>query len=115
MRNSNKPAKQSNDPPAGRGDVLCMADRQFSVSNEQSRERSYRRIYPLRVIGMGLGGLSISSVLVTGDIQMIAPQHGAPIAGAAIGQLLDWLEGLVCGIDLMGPGQYQIPMGELNA
>ena len=42
-----------------------MADRQFSVNNEQSRERSYRRIYPLRVIGMGLGGLSISGVLVT--------------------------------------------------
>lgn len=49
------------------------------------------------------------------DIVMIAPQHGAPLAGEAIGQLLDWLDGLSCGIDLMGPGQYQIPMGELDA
>jgi flavorubredoxin len=48
------------------------------------------------------------------DIAMIAPQHGAPLAGAAIGQLLDWLDGLACGIDLMGPGQYQIPEDDLR-
>ncbi|OYV30996.1 MAG: MBL fold metallo-hydrolase [Thiomonas sp. 20-64-9] len=48
------------------------------------------------------------------DIVMIAPQHGAPIAGAAIGQLLDWLDGLACGIDIMGPGQYQLPQGDLR-
>jgi len=48
------------------------------------------------------------------DIAMIAPQHGAPIAGPAIGQLLDWLDNLACGIDLMGPGQYQIPEGDLR-
>ncbi|MGC9164089.1 MAG: MBL fold metallo-hydrolase, partial [Thiomonas sp.] len=47
------------------------------------------------------------------DIAMIAPQHGAPLAGPAIGQLLDWLDGLACGIDLMGPGQYQIPRDDL--
>jgi flavorubredoxin len=43
------------------------------------------------------------------DIAMIVPQHGAPLVGAAIGQLLDWLEQLPCGIDLMGPAQYQLP------
>ena len=48
------------------------------------------------------------------DIVMIAPQHGAPLAGAAIGQLLDWLDGLACGIDLMGPTNYQIPAGDLS-
>ena len=43
------------------------------------------------------------------DIAMIVPQHGAPLKGAAIGQLLDWLEGLQCGIDLMGQTHYQPP------
>lgn len=43
------------------------------------------------------------------DIAMIAPQHGAPLKGAAIGQLLNWLEGLACGTDLMGQDQYRIP------
>jgi flavorubredoxin len=43
------------------------------------------------------------------DIAMIVPQHGAPLVGPAIGQLLDWLEQLPCGIDLMGAAQYQLP------
>jgi flavorubredoxin len=43
------------------------------------------------------------------DIAMIVPQHGAPLRGAAIGQLLDWLEGLSCGIDLMSTANYQVP------
>ena len=47
------------------------------------------------------------------DIAMIVPQHGAPLQGAAIGQLLDWLESLSCGIDLMGPAHYQLPKSRL--
>ena len=43
------------------------------------------------------------------DIAMIVPQHGAPLRGEAIGQLLDWMDSLSCGIDLMGPAQYQLP------
>lgn len=43
------------------------------------------------------------------EISMIVPQHGAPLKGAAIGQLIDWLDGLACGIDLMGAPQYQLP------
>ena len=43
------------------------------------------------------------------DIAMIVPQHGAPLKGDAVGQLLDWLESLACGIDLMGPVQYRLP------
>lgn len=49
------------------------------------------------------------------EITMIAPQHGAPIVGEAIGQLLDWLDGLACGIDLMGTAQYQVPRLNLPA
>ncbi len=48
------------------------------------------------------------------DIAMIVPQHGSPIKGAAIGQLLDWLDNLYCGIDLMGTAQYQIPQLDLR-
>lgn len=43
------------------------------------------------------------------DIDMIVPQHGAPLRGEAIGQLLDWLDSLVCGVDLMQAHDYQIP------
>jgi flavorubredoxin len=47
------------------------------------------------------------------DISMIVPQHGAPLKGDAILQLLDWLDNLACGIDLMGPGEYQLPQRAL--
>jgi flavorubredoxin len=43
------------------------------------------------------------------DISMIVPQHGAPLKGAAVGQLLDWLDDLACGVDLMGQQHYQLP------
>ncbi|HEX2010572.1 MAG TPA: MBL fold metallo-hydrolase [Roseateles sp.] len=43
------------------------------------------------------------------DIAMIVPQHGAPMAGAAVREFIDWAESLACGIDLMGPAQYRIP------
>lgn len=43
------------------------------------------------------------------EISMIVPQHGSPLKGAAVGQLIDWLDGLACGIDLMGPEHYQLP------
>lgn len=48
------------------------------------------------------------------DIARIAPQHGAPSKGTAIGPLLAWLGGLACGIDLMGQDQYRIPPAELR-
>ncbi len=42
-------------------------------------------------------------------INMIAPQHGAPLVGAAVGEFIDWARGLHCGIDLMGPTDHQVP------
>jgi flavorubredoxin len=42
-------------------------------------------------------------------IAMIAPQHGAPMAGDAVGQFIDWAEQLPCGIDLLGDRDYTIP------
>ncbi len=43
------------------------------------------------------------------DIAMIAPQHGAPMVGAAVGEFIDWVEQLACGIDLFGPANYRLP------
>lgn len=43
------------------------------------------------------------------DISMIVPQHGAPLRGAAVGQLLDWLDALPCGIDFMTQADYRLP------
>jgi len=43
------------------------------------------------------------------DISMLVPQHGAPLAGAAIPQFFDWVESLQCGIDLFGERDYQVP------
>jgi len=36
-----------------------------------------------------------------------------PLQGTAITQLLDWLDNLSCGIDLMGTPQYQLPVTSL--
>lgn len=40
---------------------------------------------------------------------MIVPQHGLPMVGAAIDGFLDWLRGLRCGVDLLGPADYRVP------
>jgi flavorubredoxin len=48
------------------------------------------------------------------DISMLVPQHGAPLAGAAIPQFFDWVESLQCGIDLFGERDYQLPTAAIN-
>lgn len=40
---------------------------------------------------------------------MIVPQHGLPLRDAAIPAFLDWLSGLPCGVDLLGPENYLVP------
>jgi flavorubredoxin len=42
-------------------------------------------------------------------IDMIAPQHGAPMVGAAVGQFIDWVETLDCGVDRMSQADYRVP------
>ena len=49
------------------------------------------------------------------DVAMIMPQHGAPIMGkAAIADFYDWLDGLVCGIDLFDERAYQFPTARID-
>jgi flavorubredoxin len=42
-------------------------------------------------------------------IRMIVPQHGAPMAGAAVAQFIAWAAQLQCGIDLMTQADYALP------
>lgn len=42
-------------------------------------------------------------------IKMIVPQHGAPLAGPAVGQFIDWVQTLECGIDRLTERDYAIP------
>lgn len=42
-------------------------------------------------------------------IDMIVPQHGAPLKGQAVWEFIDWIQTLSCGVDLLGQGHYTIP------
>ena len=49
------------------------------------------------------------------DIAMIVPQHGAPIMGKeAINDFFEWIENLMCGIDLFDDRAYQIPTAYID-
>ena len=43
------------------------------------------------------------------DVQMLVPQHGRYMVGAAIPAFLDWIENLQCGIDLFTQEHYRFP------
>lgn len=47
-------------------------------------------------------------------IAMIVPQHGARLEGKAIGQFFDWIENLMCGVDLFDDRAYQLPTAEID-
>ena len=50
------------------------------------------------------------------DVQMLVPQHGAPITGRkAIADFYDWAENLHCGIDLFDDRNYQVPTARIDA
>ncbi len=49
------------------------------------------------------------------DISMLVPQHGAPIVGQrAIQDFFDWIETLMCGVDLFDDRMYQLPSGIIS-
>jgi flavorubredoxin len=43
------------------------------------------------------------------QIDMIAPQHGAPLVGPAVGQFIAWVRELRCGVDLVDSVNYRVP------
>jgi len=42
-------------------------------------------------------------------IQMIVPQHGAPLAGPAMKEFIDWIETVSWGVDHLTQADYAIP------
>lgn len=42
-------------------------------------------------------------------IRMIVPQHGAPMAGPAVNEFINWIENLSCGIDNVTQANYTVP------
>lgn len=42
-------------------------------------------------------------------IDMIVPQHGAPLVGAAVWEFIDWIQNLSCGIDHLTQANYTVP------
>lgn len=42
-------------------------------------------------------------------IQMIVPQHGAPMAGAAVQEFIDWIGTVDCGVDHLTQANYTVP------
>ena len=42
-------------------------------------------------------------------IRMIVPQHGAPLAGAAVGEFIDWVSDFSCGVDHLTQAHYAVP------
>ena len=42
-------------------------------------------------------------------IRMIMPQHGAPLAGPAVEEFIDWIGDLSCGVDNMTQANYAVP------
>ena len=42
-------------------------------------------------------------------IDLLVPQHGAPLAGPAVAEFIAWVRTLACGIDLMGSEHYRVP------
>jgi flavorubredoxin len=42
-------------------------------------------------------------------IDMIVPQHGAPMRGAAVQEFIAWVEALPCGVDLLSERDYAVP------
>ncbi|RYF66295.1 MAG: FprA family A-type flavoprotein [Comamonadaceae bacterium] len=49
------------------------------------------------------------------DVRMLVPQHGAPIAGKqAVADFYDWVETLMCGVDLFDDRAYQVPQARID-
>lgn len=49
------------------------------------------------------------------DIEMLVPQHGAPIQGKrAVAEFMEWIESLSCGVDLFDDRAYQLPTARIE-
>ena len=42
-------------------------------------------------------------------IRVIVPQHGAPLAGAAVGEFIEWVSDFSWGVDHLTQANYAVP------
>jgi flavorubredoxin len=42
-------------------------------------------------------------------IDMIVPQHGARLVGPAVGEFIEWVSDLSCGVDHLTQSNYAVP------
>jgi flavorubredoxin len=77
---------------------------QLSAEHVQRMERFHRR-YMVSNKVLRLWARMVRDL----PIRMIVPQHGAPMTGAAVGQFIEWVSGLECGVDLMTQADYALP------
>lgn len=50
-----------------------------------------------------------ADMVSTLPIDMIVPQHGAPMTGGAVKEFIQWIRQLQCGVDLMEGSNYRVP------
>jgi flavorubredoxin len=50
-----------------------------------------------------------ADMVSTLQIDMIAPQHGAPMMGPAVKEFINWIREVQCGTDLMDSRNYRVP------
>jgi flavorubredoxin len=50
-----------------------------------------------------------ADMVSTLPIDMIVPQHGAPLMDQAVPEFIEWIRNVKCGVDLMGAENYRVP------
>jgi len=95
----------SGDLGASFGSGLDAQQRITSLAPNLPRMEAFHRRYMVSNKVLRYWARMVKSL----DIQMIVPQHGAPLVGAAIGEFIEWVQNLSCGVDLMTDQHYVIP------
>jgi flavorubredoxin len=79
--------------------ILFSGDLGVSMLNGEASKKPVTSIAPLLRADM------VSSL----TIDMIVPQHGAPMTGGAVKEFIQWVRQLQCGVDLMEGSNYRVP------
>lgn len=76
-----------------------------SLAPHLPRMEAFHRRYMVSSKVMRLWARMVSPL----PIEMIVPQHGSPLQGAAVREFIEWAKDLSCGIDLMTERDYAVP------
>jgi len=83
-------------------DAACMVT---SLAGHIPRMESFHRRYMVSGKVLRLW----AHMARTLPIRMIVPQHGAPLAGAAVGEFIDWVSDFSCRVDHLTQANYTVP------